>query len=86
MSTLETPPMNRGRAGADILALGFGHFVAVGLAGLIMAPFFPPVLRWTHGVEILADSFCYAAALVWLLFPRPRHVGEEQPVLQESLA
>lgn len=72
--------------GKMIAALGIGHFVAVGLAGLILAPFFPPVLRWTHGVEILADSICYAALLVWLLFPRSNRVGEEQPVLQERVA
>ena len=75
--------MSRGRL---IVALGIGHFVSVGLAGLILAPFFPPVLRWTHGIEILADSVCYAAALVWLLFPRRSQARVEQPVLQESLA
>jgi hypothetical protein len=74
---------SRGRL---IIALGTGHFVAVGLAGLILAPFFPPVLRWTHGVEILADSVCYAAALAWLLFPRPRRGGAEQPMLRERVA
>jgi len=72
--------------GKLIAALGTGHFVMVGLAGLILAPFFPPVLRWTHGVEILADSICYAAILVWLLFPRRDRVGGEQPVLQERVA
>jgi len=72
--------------GKLILALSLGHFVAVGLAGLIQAPFFPPVLRWTHGIEILADSVCYAAALTWLLFPRPGRARAEQPALQEHLA
>jgi hypothetical protein len=76
----------RASRGKLIVALGMGHFVAVGLAGLLLAPFFPPVLRWTHGVEILADSICYAALLVWLLSPRRSHAREEQPVLQESLA
>ena len=74
---------SRGRL---ILALGLGHFVAVGFAGLIQAPFFPAVLRWTHGIEILADSICYAAALAWLFFPRRSRAGEEQPALQERLA
>ena len=69
-----------------ILALGFGHFVAVGLAGLIQATFFPAVLRWAHGVEILADSLCYAAVLVWLLLPRQGRAAEQQPALQERLA
>jgi len=74
---------SRGRL---ILALGIGHFVAVGLAALIQATFFPAVLRWTHGIEILADSICYAAALAWLFFPRLSRAGEEQPALQERLA
>jgi hypothetical protein len=74
---------SRGRL---MLALGLGHFVAVGFAGLIQAPFFPAILRWVHGIEILADSICYAAALVWLFFPRRSRAGEEQPALQERLA
>jgi hypothetical protein len=69
-----------------ILALGLGHFVAVGLAGLIQATFFPPVVRWAHGIEILADSICYAAVLAWLLFTRRSLADQEQPVLQERLA
>jgi hypothetical protein len=72
--------------GGLILALGLGHFVAVGLAGLIQATFFPPVLRWTHCIEILADSVCYAVALTWLLFPRRNRAPAEQPALQERLA
>ncbi|UCG87930.1 MAG: hypothetical protein JSW71_05135 [Gemmatimonadota bacterium] len=74
---------SRGRL---IIALGIGHFVAVGLAGLIQATFFPAVIRWAHGIEILADSLCYAAALAWLFFPRRSRAGEEQPVLRERLA
>jgi hypothetical protein len=74
---------SRGRL---ILALALGHFVAVGFTGLIQATFFPPVLRWTHGIEILADSICYAAALAWLFFPRRSRAGEEQPALQERFA
>jgi hypothetical protein len=69
-----------------MLALGVGHFVAVGLAGLIEATFFPAVLRWAHGVEILADSICYAAVLAWLLFPRPGPVIGERAAMQERLA
>ena len=72
--------------GGLILALSTGHFVAVGLAGLIQAPFFPAVLRWTHGIEILADSICYAAILVWLFVPRVDAVAEDEPVLRERLA
>jgi hypothetical protein len=74
---------SRGRL---ILGLGLGHFVAVGLAGLIQATFFPAVLRWTHGVEILADSICYAAVLAWLFLPRRSRAGSEQPALRERLA
>jgi hypothetical protein len=49
-----------------ILGLGLGHFAAVGLGGLIQAPFFPAVLRWVHGVEILFDSMVYAWVLALL--------------------
>lgn len=80
---------NRSR-GSLALALGMGHFTAVGLSGLIQATFFPAVLRWTHGVEILADSMFYALALAWLLFapagessavsdPKPSEHGREAP-------
>ncbi len=74
---------SRGRL---LLGLSAGHFAAVGLVGLIQAPFFPAVLRWTHGIEILADSVCYAAALVWLFFPRRAAAAAEEPeVLRERL-
>ena len=63
--------------GGLIAALGTGHFVAVGLAGLIQTTFFPAILRWTHGVEILADSICYAWALVWLLLVRREPASDE---------
>ena len=55
---------------ALVIALGLGHFVAVGFAGLIQVSFFPAVLRWTHSLEILADSMFYAWALAWLFVPR----------------
>ena len=72
--------------GGLIAALGMGHFVAVGLSGLIQTTFFPAVLRWTHGVEILADSVCYAWALVWLLFVRREPAAAEPRAPRESPA
>lgn len=72
--------------GGLIIALALGHFVAVGLAGLIQATFFPPALRWGHGIEILADSICYAAVLVWLFVPRSSAAGVGQPALRERIA
>jgi hypothetical protein len=57
------------------LAVGAGHFTAVGLSGLIQVTFFPAVIRWTHGVEILADSVFYGLALAWLLFAPPVSEG-----------
>ena len=75
-----------GSRGRLLLALGYGHFAAVGLVGLIQAPFFPAVLRWTHGIEILADSLCYAAALVWLFWPRRVPVGDQDAAVRERLA
>jgi hypothetical protein len=56
--------------GALAIALGLGHFATVGFAGLVQATFLPPVLRWTHGLEILSDSMLYAAILAWLFMRR----------------
>lgn len=61
--------LSRGRLAFGLAA---GHFTAVGLSGLVQATFFPTVVRWTHGVEILATSICYGVALAWLLFAPPR--------------
>jgi len=57
------------------LALGATLFVLVGLLGLIPAYWMPLGLRLIHGVEILADSFVYALALVLLLAPRAPAAG-----------
>lgn len=51
------------------LRLGLAIFCISGLYGLLLGDFFPMVLRWTHGVEILGASFAYAAAVAWLLMP-----------------
>ena len=48
-------------------AMGLALFLIVGLAGLIQGPVFTMQLRIAHGLEILADSLVYAAALVLLL-------------------
>ena len=72
--------------GKLILALSAGHFVAAGLAGLIQASAFPAILRWTHSIEILADSVCYALALVWLFLPRRVREEGQQAALRERHA
>lgn len=61
----------KGRRGSLILALGLAHCYLVGFFGLLQASFLPQVLRVAHSLEIAADSFVYAAALVFLLLPRP---------------
>jgi hypothetical protein len=61
----------KGKRGSLILSLGLAHFFLVGLFGLMQASFLPAVLRIAHSLEIAADSFAYAAALTFLLFPRP---------------
>lgn len=76
----------RGSRAGLILALGLGHFVTVGLAGLLQVTFFPAVLRWTHGVEILADSMFYAWALVALFVPRQRDARRQETAPQERFA
>jgi len=62
--------------GGLAVALGVGHFTAVGLSGLIQVTVFPTVVRWTHGIEILATSVCYGLALAWLLFAPPPAVTD----------
>lgn len=59
----------RSRAGL-ILSLGLAHWVLTGLYGMLMVFWWPTVMRLGHGLEIGADSFAYAAALVFLLVPR----------------
>jgi hypothetical protein len=58
--------------GALILALGLAFWFLTGLFGMLQVFFWPPVMRIAHGLEIGADSFAYAAALVFLLMPLPR--------------
>jgi hypothetical protein len=55
-----------------IFSLGLALWVLNGLFGLLQSLGFPPVLRIAHSLEIGADSFVYAAVLVFLLVPRPR--------------
>jgi len=67
------------------LALGLGHAVTVGIFGLIAANFMPPVLRLTHGVEIVCDSFAYAGVLVLLFSAKggtPAAVESAKPEVQ----
>lgn len=49
------------------LSLGFALFVLVGLIYMLAGTWLPPFMRAIHSLEILADSFVHAAALVWLL-------------------
>lgn len=71
------------------LSLGLALTAAVGLFGLVGSTFFPPVLRVTHSIEIAADSFAYAAVLVYLFAapsgpvpaPATAPVEEKEPAL-----
>jgi len=60
----------KGSRSSLILSLGLAHWVLNGLFGLLQVFWFPLVLRIAHSLEIGADSFAYAATLVFLLFPR----------------
>ncbi|MGB8031861.1 MAG: hypothetical protein WCF30_19585 [Terracidiphilus sp.] len=55
------------------LTLGLAHAFTVGLYGLVGATFLPMVLRVSHTVEMVGDSFAYAGLLV-LLFAAPAEV------------
>jgi hypothetical protein len=52
---------------------------------LVQALWFPPVLRIAHSLEIGADSFAYAAAIAFLLFPcgRETRLQHVVPVAHE---
>ena len=52
------------------LTLGLALAVLVGLSGMVAAAWLPLEMRIGHGLEITADSFAHAAALVWLLVPK----------------
>lgn len=52
------------------LALGLALSVLVGAVGIVGAPWMPLEMRLGHGLEITADSFAHAFALVWLLAPK----------------
>lgn len=59
------------RRGALIFGLGF-HWLLVALFGLLMISWIPLPVRAAHLLEGAADSFAYAAALVFLLLPHKR--------------
>jgi hypothetical protein len=59
-------------------ALGLAHAALVGLYGMAqVGSLFPPILRILHGIEITADSFAYAAVLVWLFTDRSAVAGTQ---------
>jgi hypothetical protein len=71
--------------GALIVALGLAHSYLVGLFGLLQVTWMPPVLRIAHSLEITADSFAYAAVLVFLFVPRHRDTTVSTPAHVASL-
>lgn len=50
---------------------GLGHYVTIGLSGMILAVWMPANMRIIHGLELLADSFVYIFVLT-MLFTRPK--------------
>ena len=60
----------KGQRSSLIVSLGLAHWFFVGLFGLLQPGILPPALRLAHSLEIGADSFAYAAAIVLLLAPR----------------
>ena len=69
-----------------ILGLGLGNAAAVGLGGLAQVTFFPPVLQWTHGIEILADGLVYAWILALLFVPKDSKIELARPTSNDQLA
>jgi hypothetical protein len=54
------------------ITLGATLFILVGGILLLQAYWYPPVMRLIHSLEILADSFAHAGALVILLVRKDR--------------
>lgn len=68
------------------VALGLGYAAALGgLPLLLPSTFFPPVVRWTHAVEIISSALCYGLALAWLLFEPPPAVETAESGLADDL-
>lgn len=59
--------------GQFILGMGLAHAFAVGIFQLAGATFIPAIMRVAHSIEIMADSFAYAAVL-GMLFIRKESV------------
>jgi hypothetical protein len=58
--------------------LGLSLFMLVGFNPLLVATWMPLAIRGPHALEILADEFVYAGALVWLLAVR-QPAAEPEP-------
>jgi hypothetical protein len=61
------------------VGLGLALTVMVGWFPLLQASFLPTALRVAHSLEICADSFVYALALVLLLAGRQRFAVSQSP-------
>jgi hypothetical protein len=59
------------------LELGVALFLFVGGISMLQAIWLPAVMRAAHSLEILADSYVHAAALVFLLVPVTLAVSRE---------
>ena len=73
-----------GHRGRLVIALGMALWVTVGLFGMVVASWMPQAIRGPHAIEIGADSFAHAAALVLLLVPggltaEPAHEAQARP-------
>jgi hypothetical protein len=66
------------------LALGGALFMFVGGLNMLQAIWLPVSLRTAHSIEILADSFTHAAALVFLLVPGVKSVVQAR-VMNKSV-
>ncbi|MGA9191914.1 MAG: hypothetical protein WBZ24_09295 [Anaerolineales bacterium] len=68
--TLPILAMWRGTRMSLFWRLGLSLFMLVGFNIMLVATWLPVYVRFPHTLEILADEFVYAGALVWLLVPR----------------
>ncbi len=82
LAALPILAMWRGSRGNLFWRLGLALFMLVGFNIMLVATWLPVYVRFPHMLEILADEFVYAGALVWLLVPR--RVAEAELTVTEA--
>jgi hypothetical protein len=65
--------------------LGLALFFLVGFVIMLYATWLPLYVRIPHTLEILADEFVYAGALVWLLGKRQPETSSVRKLTEQRI-